>query len=252
MGTSQSTPGLNGNSPLIPSWADEVSESPNEQPQPENRRFAGFKQSLGQSIKNNSSTDLRKALGHYAKKSTGGSATAVRRMGAVTRSGTQLFSLLSNGSISIEGRRFNLSELNGLPYEDAIDQIVNFLATLDGDSEKIRIAMIEALSLALEDMEEFNSELINDDLLKLVMINYLTEAIFNQVLMDAGDAFNKADTYLQAIKAQNALHELVKVIVDKNMTEKFGNSIQIIDENQMLTIQRETIREVFIEWESYE
>ena len=36
------------------------------------------------------------------------------------------------------------------------------------------------------------------------------------------------------------------------MTEKFGNSIQIIDENQMLTIQRETIREVFIEWESYE
>ncbi|MFP6812927.1 MAG: hypothetical protein VB956_06345, partial [Moraxella sp.] len=97
-----------------------------------------------------------------------------------------------------------------------------------------------------------NSELINDDLLKLVMINYLTEAIFNQVLMDAGDAFNKADTYLQAIKAQNALHELVKVTVDKNMTEKFGNSIQIIDENQMLTIQRETIQEVFIEWESYE
>ena len=32
MGTSQSTPGLNGNSPLIPSWADEVSDSPNEQP----------------------------------------------------------------------------------------------------------------------------------------------------------------------------------------------------------------------------
>lgn len=173
-------------------------------------------------------------------------------MGAVTRSGTQLFSLLSNGSISIDGKRFNLNELNGLPYEDAIDQIAGFLATLDGDSEKIRIAMIEALSLALEDMEEFNSELINDDLLKLVMINYLTEAIFNQVLIDTGDAFNKADTYLQAIKAQNALHGLVKVIVDKNMTEKFGNSIQIIDENQMLTIQRETIREVFIEWESYE
>ena len=145
MGTSQSSSGPGGSSPLVPPWADDEPQKPIPKPPP--IRFKGFRQSLGRFINTNNQSDLRSALGHYARKSTGGAGLASRRLGSVTSAGTSLYNVLSSiaesrvpADISID-----LEALTGQPSDIAIDIISRSLATNDGDADKIRTAMNRAL-----------------------------------------------------------------------------------------------------------
>lgn len=66
MGTSQSSKGPGGGSPLVPPWADDQPQQP--LPSPQERRFAPFRESLGNAVSNGNRADFRKAIGHYARK----------------------------------------------------------------------------------------------------------------------------------------------------------------------------------------
>lgn len=246
MGTSQSSPGPGGKSPLIPPWADDTPQQP--LPHSENRRYASFRESLGRAAANGSSSDLRKAVGHYAKTSSGGSAAAVRRMGSATSAGSQLFGLLTSGT---GASGINLDSLNGLPVDIAISRITQSLATEDGDSEKIRAAMNLALAEALEGIEVFDSQNVTAEIITNTMINYLCRVIFVQLMMDSGGAFDKAETPKQAIHIENSLYSLIDVIVNEHMAERLSNNISTLTQVQVKEIQRQTIIDVWTEWEDY-
>ncbi|CAK8725215.1 Phycobilisome protein [Candidatus Electrothrix laxa] len=215
MGTSQSNPGPGGESPLVPPWAD---DQPQESlPTPEPKRFKGFRQSLGSFVSSGDRNDLQRAIGHYARKATGGSGGAARRMGSVSKAGGSLFGTL-NGIPAEPGEvRVNLDSLSGLPCELAISAITNALTPENGDSDKIRIAMNHALAEALDGVEIFDSQSITDDVIIDTMISYLSESVFLQIVSDAGKAWNKAETPIQAMRAETELQELIKVVVDKHM-----------------------------------
>lgn len=85
MGTSQSSTGPGGGSPLVPPWADDQPQQP--LPPPQERRFAPFRESLGNAVSNGNRADFRKTIGHYARKASGGSSSAARRLGSVTQAG---------------------------------------------------------------------------------------------------------------------------------------------------------------------
>jgi len=248
MGTSQSSPGPGGKSPLIPPWADDTPEQP--LPNSGNRRYASFRESLGRAVSNGSSSDLRKAVGHYAKTSSGGSAAAVRRLGSATSAGSQLFGLLTSGS-GTGTSAINLDSLNGLPVDIAISRITQSLATEDGDSEKIKAAMNLALAEALEGIEIFDSQNVTAEIITNTMINYLCGVIFVQLMMDSGGAFDKAETPKQAIHIENSLYSLVDVIVNEHMAERLSNNISTLTQVQVKEIQRQTIIDVWTEWENY-
>ena len=248
MGTSQSSPGPGGKSPLVPPWAD---DSPEEAvSDAENRRYASYRGALGKAVSNGSTSDLKKAVGHYAKTSSGGSASAVRRLGSTTRAGSQLFGLLTSGN-STGASAIDLDSLNGLPADIAISKITQSLIPEDGDSEKVRSAMNQALSEALEGIEIFDSQSITDEIIVNTMINYLSEIIFSQMIMDSRNAFNKTESPTQVIYTENALHELINVIVDQHMADRLSDSIRSITQDQFKEIQRQTIIDVWTEWESY-
>lgn len=248
MGTSQSSPGPGGKSPLIPPWAD---DTPN-QPLPEvpNRRYASFRESLGRAVTNGSNTDLKKAVGHYAKTSSGGGSAAVRRMGNATSVGGQLFGLMSGG-VGTGSSVIHLNSLDGLPVDIAISRISESLTTDDGDSEKIRAAMNQALAKALEGIEVFDSQSITPEIVSNTIINYLCDVIFIQLMMDSGGAFDKAETATQAIRLENSLYSLINVIVNEHMNERLTNNIDTLTPEQVKEIQNRTIIDVWTEWEEY-
>ncbi len=146
----------------------------------------------------------------------------------------------------------DLDNLKGQPCDIAIDTFTRSLATNDGDSEKIRVAMNHALVEALDGIDVFDPTNITDDIIICIMINYLSEAIFLQLVMDAGKAWTKAETPTQAVTAENALRELIKVIVDKNMAPKLQKNIRSFTRQEMKTLQREVIQIVWKEWEAYQ
>ncbi len=251
MGTSQSSNGPGGNSPLVPPWADDQPQQP--VPPAQNRRFAPFREAIGKSVQGGGGQrqQLQKALGHYARKATGGSTVAARRMGSVTQAGGALFNLLS-GTPTGTGQTINLQNLAGLPCDQAIASIVDSLGTDDGDSEKIRAAMNHALVEALNGVVDFDPNNITDDVLVTTMLEYLAESIFLQIVHDAGKAWNKADTQTQALQAEISLKALIKAVVDKNMAPKLAGNIRSFSKEQIVQIERESIIESWKEWEDYQ
>lgn len=251
MGTSQSSPGPGGGTPLVPPWADDQPDVP--LPLPEPVRYSTFRRALGNFIKSSDRADLESALGHYSRKGSGGSNIAARRMGSVTRAGTALYRTLAGvgGSGSEAETSINLNALAGQPCDVAIEAIVQALSKADGDSNKIRTSMKDALAAALDGMDIFDPGRITDEVIVNTMINYLSGAVFLQIVLDGGRAWTKAETPIQIITAENALFELIKVNIDKHMAPKFSGNVRSLTNSAITSLQREVIIAVWKDWEDY-
>lgn len=250
MGTSQSSMGPKNGTPLVPPWADDHTEK--SLPQSSDRRYSDFRKYLGQAVSNGSREDIKKALGLYASKASGGGRTATRRLNSVVQVGAGLFvslteSLTANGYSIID-----LNNLIGQPCEVAISSIARMLTSDDGDSEKICSAINDALSEALDGLEEFDPSRITEAVIINTMIIYITECIFNQIVFDSGKAWNKADSPQKAVQAEDALRELIKVTVDTAMAPKLSNNVSALSKDQIIEIEQQVIIDVWQEWENYQ
>lgn len=252
MGTSQSSPGPGGDSPLVPPWADDQPQQP--LPTPEPARFKPFRQSLGSFVSSGDHSKLKSALGHYARKGTGGGGSASRRMGSVTRAGGSLYGALTgDGTFGVSGEQaISLNDLAGQPCDIAVAAITRALARDDGDADKIRAAMNHALVEALDGIDIFDPSCITDDVIVDTMICYLAESIFLQIVMDSGKAWNKAETAAQALMAETELRELVKVVVDNHMAPKFAGKARSFSRNEIIQMEKQVVSEVWREWEGYQ
>jgi len=246
MGTSQSSVGPNGRSPLLPAWVDD-SQATTQTPDPQ--RLKGLRQAIGRAIGGGGREDVRKALGHYARKAIGGKHTSVQRLGKITQAGAGLFEIFSD---SLQQQySVNLNSLNGQPCDAVINQITELLAGHHGDSDKIRSAMNIALSEALEGMTTFDEHSISVEVIAKMMICYLTESIFLQIVHDAGKAWNKGGDLVQISNVENDLRQLVHEVVDITLAPKFTDDVCQLTTEQMQEIQNQVILEIWEEWENY-
>jgi len=256
MGTSQSSPGPGGDSPLVPPWAEDPSDQPGlpPLPPPEPTRFKGFRQSLGKFIATGERNNLESALGHYARKGTGGAGGASRRMGAITKAGGSLYGALSSGgTFGAPGNEsISLNDLAGLPCDAAVAAISQALTPNGGDADKIRVAMNHALVEALDGVDVFDPEMITDDVIVGTMICYLAESIFLQIVMDSNKAWNKAASAAHAVAAENDLQELIKVVVDQYMAPRLVGQVESLSSSDFVQIEKQVITEVWTEWEGYQ
>ncbi|PSB59619.1 Qat anti-phage system associated protein QatB [Chamaesiphon polymorphus] len=249
MGTSQSSPGAGNKSPLVPPWADDRPEQPlpNSPPQ----RFTKFRRDIGNFVETGNRSSLKSALKQYASRGTGGASNASRRLGNITKAGASLYGLLTQSSEISQELGWSLSSLAGISCEVAIEKITQSLIASEGDSDKVRVAMNHALVEALDGLTEFDPNAITSDIIINTMIAYLTDCIFLQVLQDAGRAWSKAGTQIQAIKAENDLREVIKVSVDAAMAPLFNENPKPLTRSQTIELQRSVIETVWLEWESY-
>ncbi|XWY20940.1 hypothetical protein ACNGTP_07040 [Bisgaard Taxon 45] len=246
MGTSQSSVGPNGRSPLLPSWVDD-SQTPPQTPEPQ--RLKGLRQAIGRAVVGGGREDVRKALGHYARKSSGGKHTSVQRLGKITQAGVGLFGIFSGNQQ--QQYSVNLNSLNGQSCDEVINQITELLVGHHGDSDKIRTAMNVALSEALEGMMTFDENSITVDVIGKMMVCYLTESIFLQIAHDAGKAWKKGDNPVQIAEVENALRQLIREVVDIKLAPKFTNDACQLTTEQMQEIQNQAILDIWEEWEAY-
>jgi hypothetical protein len=144
-----------------------------------------------------------------------------------------------------------LSDLNGQPIDIVIDKIIETLLEVDGDSERIRASLNQSLSKCLDGVEEFDASQISDDLIIDLMLNYATEFLFEEIMLDSRTAFDKADTPEKFLELENDLHALIESCVDKHMCEKLKESKDTLTRNDIETIQKTALEEIWTEWEDY-
>jgi len=253
MGTSSSSKGPGNKGPLVPPWADIDGEGPG--PVPDAARFKAFRTSLGRFVASTNSADLRSALRHYAHTATGGRTQGPRRFGAMARTGGALFGALSEmtaGGAAVQVGGVDLSTLNGSDTDVAIQAIVRALTPPDGDGEKVAAAMTVALSECLEGLEEFDFASITEDMLISIMLAYLRECVFEQVVMDSDRAFQREGSGAAVEDAERSLHALVGSVVEMEMRPLFGGQVRTLSREQVERIQMQAIAQVWAIWEGYE
>ena len=247
MGTSTSSKGANGKSPLVPSWANE-----DNQPIPNiDRNLKGFRGELGKAAGNKSSNHLKKAIGQYAKRATGGRNVGPKRYQKIIKAGGGLFNVLKNIQSGNDYLGLKLSDLNGQPIDIVIDKIIETILEVGGDSERIRASLNQSLSKCLDGVQEFDASQITDDLIIDLMLNYATEFLFEEIMLDSRTAFDKADTPEKFLELENDLHALIESCVDKHMCEKLKESKDTLTRNDIETIQKTALEEIWTEWEDY-
>lgn len=249
MGTSTSSKGPGGSSPLIPPWAN--TDDAGEGPPPEPHRFREFRRTLGKFVSGGGVSDLQTSLGNYAKTSTGGSAVGPRRFGSMARAGGALFDAIARGQNADPALSLKLADLNGLPTDVAIDKIVQMLVPVNGDADRIRIALNEALAACLDGYEDFDFNNFSDEMIVQIMLAYVTQCVFGQVVLDSKDAFAKAGSAARAELAERELHALVAACVDVHMRPLLADRLDTLDQRQIENAQLQAIRDVWTEWEGY-
>lgn len=252
MGTSTSSKGSGRNTPLVPPWADIDGQGPG--PEPEAGRFRQFRAQLGRFASGTGSDDsLHRALGHYAR-ATGGSRVGPRRFGAMAQAGGDLFETLSalRDGQEVTRNGVTLSALDGMDTQAAIDAIVAALTPENGDSDRIMIAMREALSQCLEGLDDFDFASITDEMLVNLMLRYVQNCVFTAIVLESNEAFSKAPTATVAEQREAELRDLVAAVVDVEMQPLLNDDLRGITAADMTAVQLRAIGEVWAAWENRE
>jgi len=249
MGTSTSSRGPSGTSPLVPPWADKDGLGPG--PAPEPQRFQGFRTSLGRFVSSGDGAQLRAAIGRYARTATGGRAVGPRRFGSMAQTGGALFDAMSAFRDGNDAAGLDLAALNGRDTDAVIDAIVHALVPPDGDADRVRVAMNEALSECLEGYEEFDFSSITDEMLVSMMLAYVRNCVFGQIVLDSNEAFSKGSP-ARIEMAEKELRALVDAAVDKHMRPILSGKVRSFTGKQLEQVQLDATREIWAEWEAYE
>ncbi|AFL53378.1 hypothetical protein ABIE78_000731 [Sinorhizobium fredii] len=251
MGTSSSSRGSGSNQPMVPPWADDQPGAPVPPPPP--KRFQAFRTSFGKFLKGGDGGDLRKSLGHYARTSTGGSAVGPRRFGSVYTTGGDLYDVLKSlGGDGGEAAERGLSKesLAGQPLDVVCQRLAETLAPENGDSDRIREAIDEAM---LEVMGEgnFDPDRLDEETINRILGEYLSQSIFQEIVEEVGGSWANAPDEQRTPEAESELLEVIRVVVEKNLGPSLSDA-KDLTKADIHRFMREAVTEVWREWESFD
>lgn len=254
MGTSSSSPGAGGGSPLIPAGTDATPGATIPPPTP--HRFRDFRRSFGDyAAGGGGSGALRRALGRYARTSTGGGGVGPRRFGPAYDSGGGLFSVLGEMQAGGDGSAstgVDLSTLVGRPVALAAQEIAKQLAPEGIDADRVTVAMNEAMTEVLPDQDTFEPGSMTAEQIAAILVEYLTRILFHQVTEDAASAWNRSPSEARTIEAENELFDLIKIGMDKHLGPRLANGVGKLTKAQVKQLQLAAMQDVWREWEAFE
>lgn len=251
MGTSTSSKGPNGKTPLVPSWANDGGGSIACGIDNTLGEFRGYLGKAANKPSGPSGTNLRKAIGHYAKNGTGGKSVAPKRYQKLISAGGSLFDLFQSIQAGNDYLNLKISDLNGKPIDIVIDQFIENLLVIDGDSERIRASLNQSLAECLDGMEEFDFTRISSDMIIDLMLNYTEQYLFQQIILDSRAAFDKADTPEDIARFEQDLHSLINTSVDKHMSTQLKSGANVLTRKDIENIQMKALEDIWGEWEDY-
>jgi len=253
VGTSASSSGSPGGTPLVPPWADIDNQGPG--PVPDPQRFRGFRTTLGRFVSGGDPHVGRSALGKFVTSGLGGAATGTRRFAPAISAGGNLAGLIADLAQGGTGEKivgFDVSALAGHPTDTVIERIVNALCPPGTtDDEAIRAALDEALSAVLSDQPEFDPDNISVEMLEDLLIKYTEEEVYLKVVAESGDAFDKATDPVVLISREMELRELIRVVVDKEGRPELSASLKNFKQVTFQKIVRTLFSVVLRTFEDY-
>lgn len=253
MGTSASSSGSPGGSPLVPPWADIDNEGPGPEPRPQ--RFRAFRTILGRFVASGDAALGRAALGRFVSSGLGGSTTAVRRFAPAISAAGRLSDLIADLSVGGTGERivgFDLSALRGEDVGYVIERIVNALCPAGTvDDEATRTSLDEALSAVLSDQPTFDPDKVSLEMLEELIVKFCETEIYLKVVAESGDAFDKTNDATVLMRRELELRELVRVVVDTEGRSSVSAGLKSFNKASFERIIRDGFMKALSAFEEY-
>ncbi len=266
MGTSKSKPPARPGQPLVPSWADTDPPADGQNPaqQPplqspaippaappqlppseviEPRRLSGFRRSLKRFYGSGDKSDARKALGHFARGSTGSGGASSRRIARAARVGGAVIAAISGAAHGnpVAANGFDLAALTGRPLSEAIGAIVDaFCPPGIFDEDLLRASIGEALAEALDGNDPFDAQAITDEATVIATRALIGELVFRQVMTEQGQAAENVPP-AQAVVRENDFRSLVREVTDVHATPSIAATNGQLSQNQVAAIVQRVV-----------
>lgn len=231
MGTSSSSSGSPSGTPMVPPWVPDPVPPPDDGPGDDDvappdqaaqpvplappARFGGARTRLGSFARTGFADDMRKGVGHYARKGLGGSGTAVRRLGGTARTASTLFGALSAaaaGQVSGPGNELNPAVLAGRSADEVMSAIVEAVRPVDGtqDGEASRAAIGKALSELLTQFPDADLLNLSEDQRILAVEHFIACDVFNRFELDLGKTIQeKAPSVASALSRLKEVRDFI-------------------------------------------
>ncbi|MDH2327249.1 hypothetical protein QCN27_10250 [Cereibacter sp. SYSU M97828] len=249
MGTSASSKGSGPDQSLVPPWADDSSGEP--LPELEPKRFRAFRRSFGVYLKSGKKADLDKALGHYARSATGGRGVGPRRFGAVYTSGSDLYSVLSSlggdGELA-EARGIERDQLAGQAIDVVCQRLADALAPQNGDADKIREAMNEAMIEVLG-TADFDPHRLDEEAVQRILGEYLSQAVFQEIVEEVGGTWSQAAANATP-EAESRLLETIRAVIEVTLGPQLDGRANV-PRAEIHRFMRKTLDDVWAIWEAH-
>ena len=241
MGTSNSFPGPNNNTPLVPDWLDPddppLPEMPGGQPQPipappdeetqheqetsttppPPNRFTTARTNLSRlaSSGGNDSASLTRGISHYVTTSSGGSRQATRRMGSSRKAGGKLLGFLRDAverGVEKALEVLQLGNLAGQPIVEVFLGMTDYICP-DGGSVDEGITRDSYIEMIVDLAENGITDLdaLNSSQVQTVFELYTTHTIENRLYNDAGTKLIQFPENTQAVlQVKSQVHDFIR------------------------------------------
>ncbi len=240
MGTSSSSSGSPSGAPMVPPWVPDPVPAPGEAPGDDDgappsdgdtpdqappptqpvpiappARFGGARTRLGNFARTGSTDDMRKGVGHYARKGLGGGGTAVRRLGGTARTAGTLFGALSaaaEGQASGAANELDPAVLAGRSADEVMGAVLEAVRPVDGtqDGEASRAAINKSLSELLTQFPDADLLNLSEEQRLLAVEHFIAWDVFNRFELDVGKTIQeKAPSVVSALSRLKEVRDFI-------------------------------------------
>ena len=268
MGTSAASNGPGRGVPLDPPWLDDLepgghfpreeenadnkaveerpAEFPQIQPVAPSARFSSARRNIGDYVRSGSKDSLRRGLGHYSKKGMGGASSLSRRMRFSAQVGVNLFGMLDSLRKHPDfelGKTLSALREQGADAAQCIHAVIEQVCPRGGSLDEIsaRDSVTTVLSEYLDKHPNMDIEHLSDDQIWELTGSYLGYEVFNRILMDIGQIFEKSDISIaDKISKYNDMRDFIQSEVSVQLNAIRETETQIADMQELLqsTIQK--------------
>ncbi len=282
MGTSQSSPGSPSNVPMVPPWVPDASvDGGNDQNDPDQAdndagagdtqqpvpltkrpvpiaprgRFGPARRDIGSFGRTGSTDDMRRGVGHYARKGLGGGRTAAARFGGTAQTAGTLYgalSALSSGQAA-PGSPLDPALLQGRSADEVMDAVVETVRPVDGsqDAEASRYAINDALSDVLTRFPEADLLNLSEEQRLFAIERYIALDVFERFDLDVGKHLRENAS---SVAVELSRFREVKTYIHETVAASFRKSLaasQALDSRRINNIVRSALQEAFEIFEGY-
>ncbi len=281
MGTSSSSSGSPSGTPMVPPWVPDPVPPPSDgpgdndaapsdgdapdqavpppaQPVPiaPRARFRGARTRLGSFAHTGSADDMRRGVGHYARKGLGGGGTAVRRLGGTARTAGTLFGALSAaaaGQASGSGNELDPAVLAGRSADEVMSAVVEAVRPVDGtlDGESSRAAIGKALSELLTQFPDADLLNLSEGQRLLAIERFIAWDVFNRFELDLGKTIQeKAPSVASALSRLKEVRDFITQTVAAEF-RKLATGAAALGRSKVAAIVRDALGQAIGVFEGY-